>query len=108
MNPLPLPLSGVKPNRRWFRAISLGGTSVFEGAARGIGACSSLDLVRLGGRSSRAPPPKHHVHVTKMLWGDTAYPIHAALVYPAPGGTLSQEERRYQLLLSEVRTAVEK
>ena len=45
---------------------------------------------------------------TKMLGGDTAYAIHAALVSTAPGGTLSLEERRYQLLLSEVRTGVEK
>jgi hypothetical protein len=43
-----------------------------------------------------------------MLGGDTAYAIHAALVSTAPGGTLSLEERRYQLLLSEVRTGVEK
>ena len=34
-------------NRRLLGAISSGGTFEFAGAARGIGACSSLELVRL-------------------------------------------------------------
>jgi len=37
------------PNLRLFGAISSCVTFVFEGATQGIGACSSLDLVRLGG-----------------------------------------------------------
>ena len=41
-----------------------------------------------------------------MLWGDTAYPILPAFTSP-PGGSLAQEERTKNRLLSEVRMTVE-
>ena len=48
---------------RLFGAISSSGTFVFEGAARGIGACSSLDLVHLGGLVDRHGPEALKRHV---------------------------------------------